>query len=88
MRNFGIPQIRSSSRILLICPDCGHENAEFAERLRAIGAYYCGGDGCDYIFNLAAGERRDFGKGFAEAIRWFSAAFYAMRRSSSGHSVR
>jgi hypothetical protein len=79
MRNYGIPQIRSSARILLICPDCGHENAEFAETLRMRSTYYCNGDDCDYIFDIRGGGRGDFGKGFAEACRRFYAAFYALR---------
>jgi hypothetical protein len=78
-----IRQIRSVARILLICPDCGQENPEFADTLRGTGTYYCNGDGCDYIFDLAPGQRSDFGKGFAEACKRFYAAFYTMRRSSS-----
>jgi hypothetical protein len=79
MRNYGIPQIRPSARILLICPDCGHENAEFADALRALSSYYCNGDECDYIFDITGGERRNFGKQFAETCRRFYAAFYALR---------
>jgi hypothetical protein len=77
MRNFGIPQVRSSARILLICPDCGHENAEFAERLHAAGMFYCAGDGCDYIFALAGTRGRTF-SGLMDAVKRFYAAFYAM----------
>ena len=72
-------QIQSATRILLICPDCGAENAEFADKLRAVSTYYCNGDGCDYIFDLAGGRRTDFGKGFLLACKRFYAAFYAMR---------
>jgi hypothetical protein len=69
----------SAARILLICPDCAHENAESAEKLRGMSTYYCNGDGCDYIFDLA-GPRRDIGGGIAQAWRTICAAFYAMRR--------
>jgi hypothetical protein len=78
MRNFGIPQVRSSARILLVCPDCGHENTEFAERLQAAGMFYCTGEGCDYIFALDGGRGRTF-SGFMDAVKSFYAAFYAMR---------
>jgi hypothetical protein len=78
-----IRKIRSAARILLICPDCGHENSEFAETLRGTGIFYCNGDACDYIFDLAPRQRRDFGKGFADACKRFYAAFYAMARSST-----
>jgi hypothetical protein len=78
-----IRQIRSAARILLICPDCGHENSEFADTLRGIGTFYCDGEGCDYIFDLAPGRPRDFGQGFSEACRRFYAALHAMRRSST-----
>jgi len=69
----------SAARILLICPDCAHENAESAEKLRGMSTYYCNGDGCDYIFDLA-GPRRDIGGGIAQAWRTICAGFYAMRR--------
>jgi len=72
-----IRQIQSTARILLICPDCGQENSEYADTLRGTSTYYCGGDSCDYIFDLA-GPRRSV-KGFAEACKRFYAAFYAMR---------
>ncbi len=78
MRNYGIPQVQSSARILLICPDCGHENSEFADVLRGTRIYACRGDGCHYSFDLA-GPRREIGKGFAEACKRFYAAFYAIR---------
>jgi hypothetical protein len=71
-------QIHATARILLICPDCGRENAEYADTLRGTSSYYCDGDGCDYIFDLA-GPRRGVGRGFAEACKRFYAAFYAMR---------
>jgi hypothetical protein len=79
MRNYGVPQIRSATRIMLICPDCGHENAEFADTLRGSGTYFCEGDDCDYIFDLVPGRSADFGKGFVEACKRFYAAFYAVR---------
>lgn len=74
-----IRQAQSAARILLICPDCGLETAEFAYALRGKSAFYCTGDECDYIFDLA-GRRSDFGRGIAQAWRKFCAAFYAMRR--------
>jgi hypothetical protein len=77
-----IPNLRNAhaaSRILLICPDCGQENRESADKLRAASVYYCEGDGCDYIFDLASDRRRDFGSGFVDACKRFYAAFYATR---------
>jgi len=71
-------QIQPTARILLICPDCGQENSEYADMLAGVTAYYCKGDGCNYIFELA-GPRHGIGKGFAEACKRFYAAFYAMR---------
>jgi hypothetical protein len=82
MRNFGIQQVQSAARILLICPDCGQENSEYADTLRKVTTYFCGGDGCDYPFDLAPGRRSDFGKGFTKTCKRFYAAFYAMGRSS------
>ena len=80
MRNYGIPQDQSTTaRILLICPDCGHENSEFADTLRGMGTFYCSGEECDYLFDLAQNRRADFGKGFVDACRRFYAAFYAVR---------
>jgi hypothetical protein len=73
-----------SARILLICPDCGEENSELADKLRGMSSYYCSGDDCDYLFDLARGQRKDFGKSFAEACKKFYAAFYTVRRPSSG----
>ncbi len=77
-----IRQVRAAARILLICPDCGHENAEYAEALRGTGTFYCAGDGCDYIFDLAPGQPRDFAKSFAELCRKLYAGFYLTRRPS------
>jgi hypothetical protein len=77
-------EIRSAARILLICPDCGHGNAESVDKLRGYSTYSCNGEGCDYIFELAGRGRRSFGGGFAEACRRFYAALYGMSRSSSG----
>jgi len=71
--------MQSAARILLICPDCGEENSEYADVLHGLGTYYCRGDTCDYIFDLDGGQRRDFGKSFVAACRRFYAAFYAMR---------
>jgi hypothetical protein len=78
-----IRQVQSAARILLICPDCGQETAEFADTLRGLRAFYCAGDGCDFIFDLA-GPRRDFGSGFADAWRRFCAAIYGTRRPRPG----
>jgi len=78
MRNYGIRQIQSTARILLICPDCGQENSEFADTLRGMSSFYCNGEGCDYIFDLAAGRRMDLRKGFVEACKRFSAAFHTL----------
>lgn len=74
-----VPDIRdiasaARTRILLICPDCGEENVEFADRLRGRGFYVCAGEGCDFRFDLAAGPRRSLTRGFAEAWRRFYAA--------------
>jgi hypothetical protein len=74
-----IQQVHSTARILLICPDCGHETAELADTLRGRSAFYCTGDGCDYIFSLG-GPRRTIGS-LAEACRRFYASFYAVRRA-------
>ena len=79
MRNYGIPQIQPTTRILLICPDCGYENSEFADALRRISTFYCTGEDCDYIFDLAPGRRIDFGKSFIDACKRFYAAFYTVR---------
>lgn len=69
---------RPVTRILLICPDCGHENSELAETLRGMSSYYCGGEGCDYLFDLAS-ARQHAGRGFADACRRFYAALYGLR---------
>ena len=82
-----IRQAQSAARILLICPDCGLETAEFAYALRGMSAFYCTGNECDYIFDLA-GPRSDLGKGIAQAWRKFCAAFYAMRRYAPRAGVR
>jgi len=79
MRNFGIRQIQSTARIVLICPDCGHENSESADALRGMSSYDCDGDGCGYIFDLAPGRRIDFGNGFFDACRRFYAAVFTLR---------
>ena len=80
MRNYGIPQVQSATaRILLICPDCGQENSEFADTLRGMSTFYCSGEDCGYIFDLAAGRPADFPSGFVEACRRFYASFYPVR---------
>jgi len=71
-------QIRPATRILLICPECGQENSEFAHTLRGMASYSCRGDGCHYDFDLA-GAHRDIGQSFAETFRRFYATFYALR---------
>jgi hypothetical protein len=73
-----IQRARATVRILLICPDCGHENAEYAQTLQGKGTFYCAGDGCDYIFDL--GRRQDFGTGFAELCRRFYSTLYLVGR--------
>lgn len=79
MRNYGIRQIQTTARILLICPECGQENSEFAEALRRMSTFYCAGEDCDYIFDLAPGRRTDLGRGFIDACKRFYAAFYTVR---------
>ena len=77
MRNYGISQI-STARIVMICPDCGQENSEFAETLRGMRFYACTGEGCGYSFNLAGPGKRS-ANSLAEAFKKFYAAFYAVR---------
>jgi hypothetical protein len=48
------------SRILLICPDCGQEHVEFADKLRGSRYFACTGDACDYHFDLVAGPQGTF----------------------------
>ena len=62
------------SRILLICPECGQEHLEYADRLRGSRFYACIGDGCDYRFDLVAGPRPSAFQEFAAALRRFYAA--------------
>ena len=69
----------ATARILLICPDCGHENAEYAQMLQSKNTFYCSGDDCDYIFDL--GRRQDFGIGFGELCRHFYAALHLVGRT-------
>lgn len=75
-----IRQAQATARIVLICPDCGHENAEYAQMLRGKSTFYCAGDGCDYIFDL--GRRQDFGASFADLWKRFYAALYVAGRAS------
>ena len=58
------------SRILLICPDCGQEHMEYADRLRGSHFFDCTGDECAYRFDLVSGPQ-------GGAFRRF---FYAWRR--------
>lgn len=62
------------SRVLLICPDCGQEHTEFADKLRGSRFYACTGDGCDYRFDLLEGPRSSMLQGLAAAWRRFYAA--------------
>jgi hypothetical protein len=63
------------TRILLICPDCGQEHAEFADKLRGMRFYSCTGDACDYRFDLVAGPRGNFLQRFVYAWRRLFAVF-------------
>jgi transposase-like protein len=63
------------SRILLICPDCGQEHVEFADRLRGSRFYSCTGDGCDYRFDLVAGPRTSYLQRIVAVWRRFYTAF-------------
>jgi hypothetical protein len=78
MRNYGIRQVQTAAHILLVCPVCGQENSESADTLRRAGTFYCAGEDCDYIFDLAPGRRADLGKGLIDACKRFYAAFYAV----------
>ena len=73
-----ILRIRAPARILLICPDCGHENSEVADRLRAMNGFSCRGDGCDYCFDFTASQG-EAGFGFGQRLKRFYAAFYPLR---------
>lgn len=64
----------AKSRILLICPDCGQEHLEFADRLRSSRFYACHGEGCDYRFDLMTGPDRTMRQGFAALWRRLYAA--------------
>ena len=64
----------AKSRILLICPDCGQEHLEFADKLRSMRFYACRGEGCDYRFDLVAGPHSTVRQGFAALWRRFYAA--------------
>lgn len=73
-----IGQADATARILLICPDCGHENAEYAQMLQSKKVFYCSGDDCDYIFEL--GSRQDYGTSFTELCRRFYATLHLASR--------
>ncbi len=79
MRNYGIRQVQTSARILLICPECGQENSESADTLRRMSTFYCTGEDCDYIFDLVPGRCTDVGKTFVDACKRFYASFYTAR---------
>jgi hypothetical protein len=78
-----ILRIQAPARIMLICPDCGHENSEVADRLRNKSYFSCRGDGCDYRFDFTA-ARGDAGQGFAQLLRRFYAAFYPLGGERAG----
>jgi transposase-like protein len=40
------------ARVLLICPQCGQETSEYADKLRGQSHYHCPGADCDYRFVL------------------------------------
>jgi hypothetical protein len=63
------------SRILLICPDCGQEHTEFADKLRGARFYSCIGDDCDYRFDLIAGPRSNLFQRFVYLWRRLFTAF-------------
>ena len=64
----------AKSRILLICPDCGQEHLEFADRLRSSRFYACHGEGCDYRFDMNGGPASSARQGFGALWRRFYAA--------------
>jgi hypothetical protein len=65
----------AGARIVLVCPHCGQEAQESAEKLRGNEIYHCRGDGCDYRFDLMVGARKDYLDSFAKACRRFYATF-------------
>jgi hypothetical protein len=62
------------TRILLICPDCGQEHADFADKLRGLRFYTCTGDDCGYRFDLVSGPRGTTFQRFVYAWRRLFAA--------------
>jgi hypothetical protein len=83
MADLNFRQFQSAARIVLICPDCGHQNSEFADVLRGTRFYACRGDDCYYSFDLTH-WRRDFGKSLAAACKTFYAAFDTVRGQAFG----
>jgi hypothetical protein len=79
---------RSKTRIVLVCPACGHENREYAEALLATSTFGCLGEACDFRFNIAgragfvASTPADDAGRLAEACRRFVAALAPSRRGS------
>jgi hypothetical protein len=63
------------TRILLICPDCGQEHTEFADKLRGARFYSCTGEACEYRFDLVAGPHRNFFQRLIYAWRRLFSAF-------------
>jgi hypothetical protein len=63
------------SRILLICPDCGQEHMEFADKLRGARFFSCVGDECAYRFDLVSGPHGSPFQRFVYAWRRLFAAF-------------
>jgi predicted RNA-binding Zn-ribbon protein involved in translation (DUF1610 family) len=57
------------SQVLLICPECGQEHMEFADKLRASRFYACTGDECGYRFDLMSGPQGTFFQRFVYAWR-------------------
>jgi predicted RNA-binding Zn-ribbon protein involved in translation (DUF1610 family) len=77
------------SRILLICPDCGQEHLEFADKLRGLRNYPCRGDGCGFRFDLNASPSPRFVLDIAGAWRRFCTTFTAARRAgAAGDSTK
>ncbi len=64
------------TRVLLICPDCGHEASERADTLRNLSFYACPADGCDYRFEIMATAPRDYAHSLTVACKKLYAAFH------------
>jgi hypothetical protein len=75
------------NRILLICPTCGRQHLEFANRLRGLRLYCCKRDGCDYLFDLTAPPSSRYVLDIVGAWRRLCAAFAPMRRAGSAGDI-